>query len=133
MIQQRPTGAVPATEGTARAAETPMLAVEGLRKTYGRTRALSGLSLHVPRGSIYGFVGPNGAGKTTTLRMLLGLLTPTSGQASIAGYGSSIAPEEVKRRVDIYREAVERCATSSPPLTKSPPTSVKPSLTMCWN
>src|SRR5262249_18271822 len=58
-------------------------------------------SFVVPAGQVYGLLGPNGAGKTTTLRMVLGLLRPTSGQAFIGGFGSSTQPEEVKRRVGI--------------------------------
>jgi sodium transport system ATP-binding protein len=61
--------------------------------------AVNRLSFAVQPGEVYGLLGPNGAGKTTTLRMLLGLLEPTSGQASIAGFGSSQFPDEVKRRV----------------------------------
>jgi ABC-2 type transport system ATP-binding protein/sodium transport system ATP-binding protein len=61
--------------------------------------AVDHLSFAVPEGEVYGLLGPNGAGKTTTLRMLLGLLQPTSGQAAIAGFGSSEHPDEVKRRV----------------------------------
>src|SRR6058998_3744650 len=63
--------------------------------------AVDNLSFTVDAGEIYGLLGPNGAGKTTTIRMLLGLLRPTSGQASIAGYGSSEFPDEVKRRVGL--------------------------------
>ena len=57
-----------------------------LGKRYGnRIVAVSGLSMQVPRGVVYGFLGPNGAGKTTTLRMLLGLVRPTSGSARVLG------------------------------------------------
>src|SRR5262249_42687558 len=63
--------------------------------------AVRNLSFAVNAGEVYGLLGPNGAGKTTTLRMLLGLLRPTSGQASIAGFGSSQHPDEVKRRVGL--------------------------------
>jgi sodium transport system ATP-binding protein len=63
--------------------------------------AVNNLSFFVPPGEVYGLLGPNGAGKTTTLRMLLGLLTPSSGQASIAGFASDQAPDEVKRRVGL--------------------------------
>lgn len=63
--------------------------------------AVNDLSFSVAEGEVYGLLGPNGAGKTTTLRMLLGLLSPTSGQASIAGFGSSTHPDEVKRRVGL--------------------------------
>ena len=57
---------------------TPGLAVEAvdLVKDFGDTRAVDGVSLSVPTGSIYGLLGPNGAGKTTTLRMLLGIIDP---------------------------------------------------------
>jgi ABC-2 type transport system ATP-binding protein len=57
----------------------------GLTKEYGRIRAVDGLDLDVPRGSITGFVGPNGAGKTTTIRMLLGLIRPSGGSAEVLG------------------------------------------------
>jgi sodium transport system ATP-binding protein len=63
--------------------------------------AVDDLSFEVSAGEVYGLLGPNGAGKTTTLRMILGLLTPTSGQASIDGFGSRERPDEVKRRVGL--------------------------------
>ena len=59
--------------------------IHDLIHRYGRTQALDHLNLHVERGSIYGFVGPNGAGKTTTLRILAGLLEPTSGDVQLLG------------------------------------------------
>jgi ABC-2 type transport system ATP-binding protein len=58
---------------------TDVIAVEGLVKTFGRTRALDGLDLHVRPGEVHGFLGPNGAGKSTTIRVLLGLLRADSG------------------------------------------------------
>ena len=57
----------------------------GLSKHFGDLRAVSELDLDVPRGQIYGFLGPNGSGKSTTIRMLCGLLTPTSGTADVLG------------------------------------------------
>jgi ABC-2 type transport system ATP-binding protein len=57
----------------------------GLTKHYGRTRAVERLDFTVRRGEVYGFLGPNGAGKTTTLRMLLGLIRPSSGTARVLG------------------------------------------------
>jgi ABC-2 type transport system ATP-binding protein len=58
----------------------------GLTKHYGNgIVAVDGLDLNVNRGEVYGFLGPNGAGKTTTLRMLLGLIRPTAGTATVAG------------------------------------------------
>lgn len=57
----------------------------GLTKSYGAVRALDGLSLTIPRGGVYGVLGPNGAGKSTLFRILLGLIRPTDGSASIMG------------------------------------------------
>jgi ABC-2 type transport system ATP-binding protein/sodium transport system ATP-binding protein len=67
----------------------------------GRVVAVEDLSFEVLPGEVYGLLGPNGAGKTTTLRMLLGLLSPSAGQASIGGFASDLAPDEVKRRVGL--------------------------------
>jgi ABC-2 type transport system ATP-binding protein len=63
----------------------PIIVCEGLVKTFGRTRALDGLDLRVDEGEIHGFLGPNGAGKTVTMRVLLGLLRPTAGRATVFG------------------------------------------------
>jgi ABC-2 type transport system ATP-binding protein len=63
----------------------PAIEVRGLTKTFGPVAAVTDLSFDVPPGSVTGFLGPNGAGKTTTIRMLLGLVTPTSGTATICG------------------------------------------------
>src|SRR5207244_7856 len=81
-----------------------MIRVDQLTKTFplpggNRLIAVNGVSFAVEPGEVYGLLGPNGAGKTTSLRMILGLLTPTRGQAAIAGFGSSRFPDEVKRRV----------------------------------
>lgn len=83
-----------------------MIVVEHLTKRFplaggGSLLAVDDLSFAVAPGEVYGLLGPNGAGKTTTLRMLLGLLKPNAGQASIAGFGSSQHPDEVKRRVGL--------------------------------
>ncbi|GAA3545357.1 ABC transporter ATP-binding protein [Nonomuraea rosea] len=61
------------------------IAVSGLVKSFGRTRALNGLDLHVAPGEIHGFLGPNGSGKTTTLRVLLGLLRADAGEVRLLG------------------------------------------------
>lgn len=58
---------------------------KGLSKHFGKLKAVDQLDLNVPRGQIYGFLGPNGSGKSTTIRMLCGLLTPTSGNADVLG------------------------------------------------
>ncbi len=62
----------------------PVILLDHLSKHYGETRAVQELSLSIERGSIFGFLGANGAGKTTTIRMLCGLVRPTSGRASIS-------------------------------------------------
>jgi beta-exotoxin I transport system ATP-binding protein len=69
----------------------------GLGKRYGRLRALDDLSLRVEAGEVFGFLGPNGAGKTTTVRLLLGLLAPTIGSASVFGHETS-QPDAIWRR-----------------------------------
>ena len=66
--------------------EDGRIVVDGLTKTYGTVRAVDGLSFTVEPATITGFLGPNGAGKTTTLRMLLGLITPDAGTATISGH-----------------------------------------------
>jgi len=63
----------------------PVIETRGLVKDFGRTRALDGLNLTVAPGEIHGFLGPNGAGKSTTLRVLLGLIRPTAGTATVFG------------------------------------------------
>jgi ABC-2 type transport system ATP-binding protein len=67
------------------AAEDVVVQTHGLSKSYGPILAVDRLDLTVRRGEVYGFLGPNGAGKTTTLRMLLGLILPTSGSATVVG------------------------------------------------
>jgi ABC-2 type transport system ATP-binding protein len=62
-----------------------LLALQALTKRYGPRRGVDSLSLAIPEGSLFGFLGPNGAGKTTAIRVLMGLLRPTSGSASIFG------------------------------------------------
>jgi ABC-2 type transport system ATP-binding protein len=64
----------------------PAVTTSGLTKRYGERLAVDGLEIELPRGVVSGFVGPNGAGKTTTIRMLLGLVAPTSGGARVLGH-----------------------------------------------
>ena len=70
-----------------------------LTKQYGEVRALDGVSLTVPEGSVFGFLGPNGAGKTTMLRILLGLARPTSGGATIFGHDTEAGRDAIHARV----------------------------------
>lgn len=76
-----------------------------LTKSYGGRPALSGLSLGVEEGDIFGFLGPNGAGKTTTIRILTGLLGPDSGEARVAGMDVVAHPRAVKRAVGVLPES----------------------------
>ena len=83
-----------------------MIQVERLSRVFslsggGEVKAVDEVSFSVTAGEVYGLLGPNGAGKTTTLRMLLGLLRPTAGYATVAGFRSSQEPDEVKRRVGL--------------------------------
>jgi ABC-2 type transport system ATP-binding protein len=73
-----------------------MIAVHDLVKKYGAFTAVNGVSLQVDRGEIHGFLGPNGAGKTTTIRMIAGLLKPTSGRILVNGYDLQTSPERAK-------------------------------------
>jgi ABC-2 type transport system ATP-binding protein len=70
-----------------------------LRKEFGSFVAVEGLDLEIHRGDVFGLLGPNGSGKTTTIRMLCGLLDPTSGSASVAGFDVTHEPERVKRSI----------------------------------
>jgi len=63
----------------------PLLVVRDIRKSYGAVQAVRGVSLEIPRGSIYGFLGPNGAGKSTTIRIIMGILLPDAGEVLLAG------------------------------------------------
>jgi ABC-2 type transport system ATP-binding protein len=62
------------------------LSVKGLRKSIGKKEIIKGIDFDLKRGEVFGFLGPNGAGKTTTIRMLVGLIKPTSGKIEICGY-----------------------------------------------
>src|SRR4051812_21051895 len=75
------------------------ISVEGLRRSYGTVTAVDGLSFSVAGGEIVGLLGPNGAGKTTTLRTLAGILKPTGGTVTVAGFDITQAPLEAKRRL----------------------------------
>ena len=67
------------------ARRTPAVSIDGLTKRYGRRAAVDGLTVDIPSGVVAGFIGPNGAGKTTTMAMLLGLVRPTTGTATVLG------------------------------------------------
>lgn len=91
-------------------AVAPSIWARGLTKTYkgskktGDTIAVDHIDLNVAPGEFYGFLGPNGAGKSTSIKMLTGLLRPTSGQIVIAGHDLAAAPLEVKRAIGVLPE-----------------------------
>lgn len=82
-----------------------MIALHELTKVFGGKTAVDRLSLEIPGGQIVGFLGPNGAGKSTTLKMLTGMLRPTSGTAVIAGHDLLADPLAVKRSVGFVPES----------------------------
>lgn len=84
--------------------DSGMIECRGLTKRYGEILAVDRLDLTIPAGEIYGFLGPNGAGKTTTIKMLVGLLRPTSGQALIGGYDMLQHPLQAKRIIGYLPE-----------------------------
>ncbi|MFD9943443.1 ATP-binding cassette domain-containing protein [Nonomuraea sp. NPDC059023] len=80
---------------------TPAVAVQDLKKTYGKVEAVKGVSFEVRPGEVFGFLGPNGAGKTTTISMLCTLVNPTGGSASVAGHDVVGARDEVRRNIGL--------------------------------
>ena len=73
--------------------------IDDMVKKFGDFVAVDHVSLKIPKGEIFGFLGPNGAGKSTTIRMLCGLLTPTSGRGSVNGFDVASQPEDIRRSI----------------------------------
>jgi ABC-2 type transport system ATP-binding protein len=80
------------------------IACRSLTRDFGAIRALDGLTLSVPEGSIFAFLGPNGAGKTTTIHLLLGILEPTSGSSRVLGFDPAVDGAEVRRHAGALLE-----------------------------
>lgn len=76
-----------------------MLQISNLYKSYGKFQAVNNLTLHIPKGDLFGFVGPNGAGKTTTIRMVCGLMLPNSGYIAINGIDALANQKEIKKQI----------------------------------
>src|SRR6478672_5562332 len=98
------------TKAAGRVRKVAVIEVIGLRRTYRTTtgivrrrplevEAVRGISFEVDQGQLFGLLGPNGAGKTTTIKMLITLLLPTGGQASVLGHDVVAQAREVRRRV----------------------------------
>ncbi|VAW28084.1 Efflux ABC transporter, ATP-binding protein [hydrothermal vent metagenome] len=79
--------------------EEYVIQTENLNKTFGNFIAVNNISFNVGKGEIFGFLGANGAGKTTAIKMLCGLLTPTSGKATVAGYDVFKQSESIKKTI----------------------------------
>ena len=77
---------------------------ENLSRSFGGVRAVDNLSLEIPRGIVFGFLGSNGSGKTTTIRLLLGLLEPTSGRAQVLGFDTRKQASEIRQRTGALLE-----------------------------
>ena len=84
----------------------PAVVTHGLRREFGSKVAVEYLDLSVAEGEFFGFLGPNGAGKSTTINMLVGLLRPTAGQATIAGYDVWQQPLQAKRQLGVLPEGL---------------------------
>lgn len=76
-----------------------MIELKNLTKKYGEFQAVNNLNLSVNKGEIFGFIGPNGAGKTTTIKMMGGILEPSSGRVCIAGISMQAEPEKAKSKI----------------------------------
>jgi ABC-2 type transport system ATP-binding protein len=85
---------------------TPAIATENLTRRFGDLVAVRDVNMRVARGQFFGFLGPNGAGKSTTIKMLTGLLAPTSGTIQILGLDFARHPVEVKRQIGVVPEGL---------------------------
>ncbi|MCB1062818.1 MAG: ABC transporter ATP-binding protein [Verrucomicrobiae bacterium] len=84
-----------------------MIEINDLSMSYGRLRALDNLNLTIGQGEFFAFLGPNAAGKTTTIKLLTGLLRPTSGSAKVCGFDVQAEPMEAKRRIGYIPDVAE--------------------------
>src|SRR6202000_1611216 len=84
----------------------PAIVTENLTRTFGALTAVDGINLSVTAGQFFGFLGPNGAGKSTTIKMLTGLLAPTSGRIEVLGMDFAANALEVKRQIGVVPEGM---------------------------
>ena len=89
--------------------ESAAVAVEDLVKRFGAFTAVDHITFAARKGEVFGFLGPNGSGKSTTIRILCGLLRPTSGRALVAGYDVRVAPEAIRNRIGKRRSSILVC------------------------
>jgi ABC-2 type transport system ATP-binding protein len=93
---------------------TALIEAEGLAKSFGKLRAVDGITLNVARGEVLGFLGPNGAGKSTTMRLITGFLEPDAGRARIAGFDVQDSPKEARKRLGYLPEGAPLYAEMTP-------------------
>ncbi|MEX1299521.1 MAG: ATP-binding cassette domain-containing protein [Desulfotignum sp.] len=94
-----PDGESPALTEKKSGSRGPAVTVDDLTRVFGNFRAVDRISFSVQKGEIFGFLGPNGAGKSTTIRMLCGLLSPSSGRGRVAGFDIGTQPEKIKQHI----------------------------------
>src|SRR5437879_13452085 len=94
--------------GSASPLNLPAIATENLTRRFGELVAVQDVNLRVASGQLFGFLGPNGAGKSTTIKMLTGLLAPTSGTMQILGLDFEKQMVEVKRQIGVVPRSEER-------------------------
>jgi ABC-2 type transport system ATP-binding protein len=92
------------TDVLARQLRYPAIETQDLVRRFGDFTAVDHINLHVERGRFFGFLGPNGAGKSTTIKMLTGLLAPSSGSARVLGWDIATEPIDVKRHIGVVPE-----------------------------
>ncbi len=95
-VEQAPTQAQQTLKGLMEHVQSPIIELHNLCKNYGTKIAVDNVNLNVYGGEVFGFLGPNGAGKTTTIKMIVGLLQPTSGTVKVAGYDMQKQPLQAK-------------------------------------
>jgi ABC-2 type transport system ATP-binding protein len=86
--------------------DSPAIAFRDLTRSFGQFTAVDHITLNIARGQFFGFLGPNGAGKSTTIKMLTGLLAPTSGSIEILGIDFAAHPLDVKRQIGVVPEGL---------------------------
>src|SRR5690349_15132378 len=86
--------------------DTPAISTRSLTRRFGELVAVNDVTLSVAAGQFFGFLGPNGAGKSTMIKMLTGLLAPTSGEIHVLGLDLATQPVEVKRQIGVVPEGL---------------------------
>jgi ABC-type multidrug transport system ATPase subunit len=97
--------------------DSPAIAIRDLTRRFGTFTAVDNVTLNVAAGQFFGFLGPNGAGKSTTIKMMTGLLAPTSGHIELLGLDFATHPLEIKRQIASSPKASRSSAASRLPNT----------------